>query len=202
MTTLPATPTNKFSPMLSNLLGNGLVWLGLILIVVLIMFPFWWVIRTALTQPDLVYTNTSDFFPVQTTLLNFERVLGIIDGTDLVGMGIVNPNISTAKLNLWLFMRNSFMFSGLIMLGQTLFSTMAAYAFGRSNFPFRDQIFFVYLTGLHGSRNRAIHPQFRLHPSNWAKRNILRNGRPVLPDDPVHGLFHASVLFEPEQRLD
>ncbi|MFZ4828029.1 MAG: carbohydrate ABC transporter permease [Phototrophicaceae bacterium] len=148
MTTLPATSSNKSSGTLSNMLGNALVWLGLIFIVVLIMFPFWWVIRTALTQPDLVYTNTSDFFPVQPTLLNFERVLGIIDGTDLVGMGIVNPNISTAKLNLWLFMRNSFIFSGLIMLGQTIFSTMAAYAFARLNFPFRDQIFFMYLTGL------------------------------------------------------
>lgn len=34
------------------------------------------------------------------------------------------------------------------MVGQTVFSSMAAYAFARLKFPFREQIFFIYLTGL------------------------------------------------------
>ncbi len=38
--------------------------------------------------------------------------------------------------------------AGLVGIGQTLFSSMAAYAFARFKFPGRNQIFFIYLTGL------------------------------------------------------
>jgi multiple sugar transport system permease protein len=141
--------TNRLQRFLARFTwGDALVLVILIVLLIGIAFPFWWVLRTALTNPDKVFTDTSSLLPVGTTTLNFERVLGLIDGTELVGMGVVNPNISTATLNFWIFLRNSFIFSFLIALGQTLFSTMSAYAFARFEFPFRDAIFFFFLTGL------------------------------------------------------
>lgn len=128
--------------------GDALTLLVLIILLVGIVFPFWWVLRTALTDPNKVFTDTSSLLPVDATTLNFERVLGLIDATELVGTRIVNPNISTASLNFWIFLRNSFIFSILITLGQTVFSTAAAYAFARFKFPFRNPLFFIYLTGL------------------------------------------------------
>ena len=126
--------------------GDVMMFIVLVILVIAILFPFWWVLRTALTSPNKVFTDTASMLPVDGTTLNFERVLGLIDPADLVGTE--NTNISAGTLNFWIFMRNSFIFSLLITLGQTTFSTMSAYAFARFKFPFRDQIFFLYLTGL------------------------------------------------------
>ena len=72
---------------------------------------------------------------------------GLIDTKDLIGEGVVTSYMSTATLDFWVFLRNSFIVSSSITLGQTLFSSMAAYAFARIRFPLRDKIFFIYLTG-------------------------------------------------------
>jgi len=126
--------------------GDAVVFVILIMLLVSILFPFWWVLRTALTSPNKVFTDTSSLLPVEATIFNFERVLGLVDPSEIVGTE--STNISAGTINFWIFMRNSFIFSLLITVGQTVFSTMAAYAFARFKFPFRDQIFFAYLTGL------------------------------------------------------
>jgi multiple sugar transport system permease protein len=118
----------------------------LVVLVVVIVFPFWWVLRTALTSPGKVFTDTASLLPTDPTLLNFRRVIGAIDPAELVGTA--NTGISAGTLNFWIFLRNSFIFSLLITLGQTSFSTLAAYAFARFHFPFRNQLFFCYLMGL------------------------------------------------------
>jgi multiple sugar transport system permease protein len=38
--------------------------------------------------------------------------------------------------------------STLVSVGQVAFSSLAAYAFARLRFPFRDRLFFIYITGL------------------------------------------------------
>ena len=126
--------------------GDAIVIVVLIMLLIAILFPFWWVLRTALTSPNKVFTDTASLMPVDPTTQNFERVLGLLDPSELVGTEATN--ISAGTINFWIFLRNSFIFSLIITIGQTIFSTMAAYAFARFKFPFRDQIFFLYLTGL------------------------------------------------------
>lgn len=139
--------SNRLQRFLSRFgVSDVIIFIFLVLLVIAILFPFWWVLRTALTSPGKIFTDTASLLPVETTVLNFRRVIGLIDPTELVGME--NTNISVGTLNFWLFLRNSFIFSILITLGQTGFSTLAAYAFARFKFPFRDKIFFLYLTGL------------------------------------------------------
>jgi multiple sugar transport system permease protein len=127
-------------------LGTVLLWVILLFFIFLTVFPFYWVLRTALSDPNTLFGHAREILPYGTTTFNFERVLGMIDPATLVGQQA--SNLSAGTLNFWIFLRNSFLVSGLITLGQTLFSTMAAYAFARIRFPFRDQIFFIYLTGL------------------------------------------------------
>ncbi len=122
------------------------VWVVVGILVFVTLFPFYWVLRTALTEPNSVYAHASELLPYNTTLFNFQRVLGMIDPSTLVGQE--TSNISAGTINFWIFLRNSFIVSGLITFGQTIFSSMAAYAFARLKFPLRDQIFFLYLTGL------------------------------------------------------
>lgn len=121
--------------------------MGIGLLIAATLFPFWWMLRTALTNPNKVFADTSALTPIDPTLFNFERVLGLIDPA-LLTNDTVTAGYSVATLNFWLFLRNSFIFSLSITLGQTLFSTMAAYAFARLHFPLRDTIFFIYISGL------------------------------------------------------
>lgn len=114
---------------------------GLILLVSL--FPFWWVVRTALTNPQQVYTNTTAMFPEDPTLFNFARALGMVDLQESLAQGG-----SGQSLNFWLYLRNSILVTTIITIGQVFFSSLAAYAFARLRFPFRNQIFFLFITGL------------------------------------------------------
>lgn len=127
-------------------IGDVVLWIILIILIAVTVFPFLWVIRTALTSPNAVFRDTTSLLPVDPTLSNFERVLGLVNTTDLVGQE--TANISAGTLNFGIYLRNSFIVSGLITFGQTLFSSMAAYAFARLRFPLREKLFFLYLTGL------------------------------------------------------
>lgn len=127
-------------------IGNLVVWILIGLLLFITLFPFYWVVRTALSEPSSVYAYASDLLPHNTTTFNFERVLGMIDPSTLVGQQA--SNISPGTLNFWIFLRNSIIVSGLITIGQTIFSAMAAYAFARLRFPFRNLLFTIYLTGL------------------------------------------------------
>ena len=126
-------------------LGTIVGWLVIVLILLITFFPFLWVVRTALTSPNAVFTNTSSLLPVDPTISNFERVLGLVDTTAVVQQ---TSNVSAGVLNFWLYLRNTIIVAGSITIGQTLFSAMAAYAFARFHFPFRDRLFVIYLTGL------------------------------------------------------
>jgi multiple sugar transport system permease protein len=126
--------------------GSVVAWAFMALLIFITLFPLWWVLRTALTTPQAVFRDVASLLPVDPTTSNFERVLGLVDTTTIVGQQA--SGVSAGTLNFWLFLRNSFIVSGLVALGQTIFSSLAAYAFARLRFPFRDQIFFVYLTGL------------------------------------------------------
>ena len=114
---------------------------GLVLLVSL--FPFWWVVRTALIDPQEVYTNTTTLFPYDPTLYNFARALGMVDLQESLARGG-----SGQTLNFWLYLRNSSVVATVVTLGQVFFSSLAAYAFARLRFPFRNQIFFLFVTGL------------------------------------------------------
>jgi multiple sugar transport system permease protein len=127
-------------------IGSMILWLIMLLLVFITVFPFLWVLRTALTNHSAVYQNTDTLLPVDPTLENFGRVLGLIDPTQFVAQQ--GSDVTPGTLNFWVFLRNSFIVAGLIAIGQTLFSSTAAYAFARLKFPLRDKIFFIYLTGL------------------------------------------------------
>ncbi|WP_420630245.1 carbohydrate ABC transporter permease [Candidatus Leptofilum sp.] len=123
--------------------GRLFTGLLLALIIFVTLFPFWWVIRTGLTNSRLVFTDTSSLLPVGATLDNFMRVLGLVDTETAVAAGG-----SGQSINFFLFLRNSIIVSTIIAVVQVFFSSSAAYAFARLKFPFRDQLFFLYISAL------------------------------------------------------
>lgn len=124
-------------------LGRIIAWAVLVLVIVIILVPFWWVIRTALSTNREIYANPTSWLPVGFTWDNFARVLGMSDFKQAQAAGG-----SGQSLQFWLFMRNSFIVTIAVVAGQLFFSSMAAYAFARLRFPLRDKIFFLYITAL------------------------------------------------------
>ncbi len=123
--------------------GKTLAWIGLVLLLFITMFPFWWMLRTALTAPKAVFLNTGSLLPVQTTIINFQRVLGLVDAQTAVAMGG-----SGQSINFMQAMLNSIIVSAIVVAGQTTMSAMAAYAFARLRFPFSNTLFTIYIAAL------------------------------------------------------
>lgn len=123
--------------------GRIAAWAVMILLIFLTLFPFWWVMRTALSTKNLLLSDTTSLLPVGFTMDNFARVLGLLSTEEAVAAGG-----SGQAINFFLFLRNSFIVTILLVVGQIFFSALAAYAFARLHFPLREQIFFVYLTAL------------------------------------------------------
>jgi multiple sugar transport system permease protein len=123
--------------------GKIAAWVVVGLAILVTIAPFWWVIRTALSSKTDMLAHPESLLPVGFTLSNFARVLGQTDlETSLAAGG------SGQAINFWLYLRNSVIVALLTVAGQTFFSALAAYAFARLRFPFRDQIFFLYLAAL------------------------------------------------------
>ena len=119
------------------------MWVFMIIILFITLFPFWWVLRTALTTQGMIFENTTSLLPVGFTWDNFRRVLGLVSTSEGLAAGG-----SGQSINFFRFMTNSIVFSSVITVAQVSFSTMAAYAFARLRFPGRDFIFFLYVSAL------------------------------------------------------
>jgi multiple sugar transport system permease protein len=142
--------------------GRIAAWAVMGLIILVSLFPFWWMLRTALsTNADLVTGNQS-LLPVHPTLLNIKQVLGLASAKELAAAGTQ----TSVDVNFFVALRNSIIVATLITLGQVTFCAMAAYAFARLRFPGRDKIFFLFLTAM------MIPPIFTLIPNFVLIKNL------------------------------
>jgi multiple sugar transport system permease protein len=120
-----------------------IAWVAVALIILVTLFPVWWVIRTGFSSKQEIYVDTFNLLPVGPTMNNFKRVLGMFSSEEAVAQGG-----TAGAMNFWMDLKNSLVVSTTTILGQTFFSAMAAYAFARLKFRFRDQVFFLYLTAM------------------------------------------------------
>ncbi|HEX6386664.1 MAG TPA: carbohydrate ABC transporter permease [Anaerolineae bacterium] len=141
MTTAHTTITQR--PGRSFNWGRAFVWLLMILLILVTLFPLYWVARTALTESRMVFTDPTALWPPGFTLFNFRRVLGLVSTQEAVQAGGTGQT-----LNFFLFLRNSVIVATVITVGQVFFSATAAYAFARLRFPFRNPLFFIYISAL------------------------------------------------------
>jgi multiple sugar transport system permease protein len=123
--------------------GRALAWLALILTILAILVPFYWVLRTALSTNRELFANTSQLTPPGFTWMNFARVLGLTTAEESIAAGG-----SGQSINFFLYLRNSVIVTAAIVAGQLIFCSLAAYAFARLHFPLRDKIFFLYIAAL------------------------------------------------------
>jgi len=123
--------------------GRALAWVITIGFMLVTLFPFYWMVRTAFSNGALLATEPASLLPVDFTLGAFERVLGLGTVEQAQAQGG-----SGASVNFWLALRNSIIIATTITVGQTLFCAMSAYAFSRLQWPGRDVVFGLFLAAL------------------------------------------------------
>jgi multiple sugar transport system permease protein len=160
-------------------LGRGLAWAALIIAALVTVFPFYWMLRTALTPSADLFADAGSLWPHHPTLINFQRVLGLTSAQQARAAGG-----SGARINFLWYTLNSLIYSGVIAISQTFFCAMAGYAFARLRFPGRDLIFGVLVAAL------MVPPIFTLLPNFALVKNLGLINTFI-------GLVAPSVLMTP-----
>jgi multiple sugar transport system permease protein len=118
--------------------GRAFAWGCLMLFCVFSLLPIWVAIKTGLSHPSTMFTSNSALWPQDFTIGNFARVLGLPNDIHL-------DSIRASPINFVLAMRNSFIYTALIVSGQIFFSALAAYAFARLSFWGKDVLFYAFI---------------------------------------------------------
>ncbi|WP_084964993.1 carbohydrate ABC transporter permease [Thermoactinospora rubra] len=160
-------------------ISRGVSWFALAAAVVLTVFPFYWMIRTALTPAADLFRDSTGLWPDNPTLINFARVLGLVGAEEARAAGG-----SGAQINFLRYTMNSLIYSGLIAVVQTFCCAMAGYAFARLRFPGRDLAFGVIVAAL------MVPPIFTLLPNF-----VLVKQLEIL--NTIPGLVLPSLLMTP-----
>lgn len=124
-------------------IGRALAWTLMILVIFGSLFPFYWMLRTALSSNNAIYAGSGSLLPVQFSWGGFARVFGLQTGQEAIDAGGAGQAI-----NFWRYLLNSVVVATLVTVGQVFFSAMAAYAFARLQWRWRGPVFGFFLAGL------------------------------------------------------
>ncbi|MFC9536781.1 carbohydrate ABC transporter permease [Streptomyces sp. NPDC056975] len=135
----PVTPRRRRRPPV----GRAVAWIYITGFLLVTIFPFYWILRTALSDNHALSSDPSSLLPTGFSLNAFERVFGMTDQTAAIAQGG-----SGASLNIPIFLRNSVIYAGLLTVCVVTFSAFAAYAFARLQWRGRNVVFSILLSGL------------------------------------------------------
>jgi multiple sugar transport system permease protein len=147
----------------------------MILVIVVTLFPFYWILRTALSSNTAINSDPTSLLPVGFSLGGFERVFGLQSTEEALAQGG-----SGAALDFWRYLLNSILVSTLVTVGQVFFSAAAAYAFARLRWPGRDRVFGVFLAGLMVPAIFTLLPNFTLIKQLGLVDNLLGIALPTM----------------------
>jgi len=147
----------------------------MIAVIVITLFPFYWILRTALSSNGAINSDPTSLLPVGFSLGGFERVFGLQSTKEALEQGG-----SGAALNFWRYLGNSVVVSTLVTVGQVFFSAAAAYAFARLRWPGRDKVFAVFLAGLMVPAIFTLLPNFALIKQLGLVDNLLGIALPTM----------------------
>lgn len=122
--------------------GGWALNLGLAVLGVLMLAPFYWVFVTSVLTTDDAFNLPPVWLPSHITWANYRQVFDLIP--------------------FWRMALNSLKISGIITVGAVTTSTLAAYAFARLRFPGRDALFFLLLSALMVPQQVTVIPTFIL----------------------------------------
>ena len=142
-TPVAATPHQETARRRRPSIGRVVAWVVMILLLVITVFPFYWMLRTALSSNGALYASSASLLPADFSWGGFERVFGLQSTEEAIAQGG-----SGASIDFWLYLRNSVVVATVVTVCQVFFSAMAAYAFSRLHWRGRDAVFSVFLLSL------------------------------------------------------
>jgi multiple sugar transport system permease protein len=123
---------NKLSPW--AILGYAV----LAIFSIISLLPLWMALKTALTHPQEIFQTSTALLPPDAILGNFSRVMGL--PTD-----VVLTSVNASPINFLVALRNSVIYTTLVVGGQLFFSALAGYAFARMKFPGSSVLFYAFV---------------------------------------------------------
>ncbi|GIF76671.1 carbohydrate ABC transporter permease [Asanoa siamensis] len=124
-------------------IGRTAAWTYLVAVLFVTIFPFYWILRTALSDNYALSANPASILPVGFTWGPFQRVLGLATTEQSIAEGG-----SGASISLGHYLVNSIVYASVSTGLIVFFSTLAAYAFARLHWRGRDFMFSLFLTAL------------------------------------------------------
>ena len=101
--------------------GKVLAWIVLLLLIAITLFPIWIVIKTAFSSQRSLFGAAESLLPSDPTVFNFRRALGLVSLDEMVAAGG-----SGQTLNFPLYLRNSVLFTGVVVVCQIFFSALGS----------------------------------------------------------------------------
>lgn len=132
----------KLSFQTKNVLTSIFWYLLLIIAAIVVLFPIWSAINISFLNDTQVASYPPKLVPTQFDLTNFARAM--------------------EQAPLGRYMLNSFVQSSLVMLGQLLTASLAAYAFAFINFKYKNILFLVFLSTMMIPWEATIIPNYLL----------------------------------------
>lgn len=123
--------------------GKVFAWIVMGILLLITLFPFYWMMRTALSSNSALSANASSLLPVDFSWGGFQRVFGLQSIDEAIADGG-----SGAQLDFWRYLANSVVVATGITVCQIFFSAMAAYAFSRLRWKGRNFVFGAFLMSL------------------------------------------------------
>ncbi|MFJ3394093.1 carbohydrate ABC transporter permease [Leifsonia aquatica] len=139
----PAAPAKPRRKRRRPTVGRTIAWIYLAVIVVITIFPFYWMLRSALSNNYAMIANPSSPLPVGFTFGPFLRVLGLEDPAEAVAQGG-----SGATVQIFHYLVNSVIYATVSTVLIVFFSLIAAYAFARLQWRGRELVFSLFLAAL------------------------------------------------------
>jgi len=189
--------TTNTNTSLERKTGSAVLLIAMALLLLVTLFPLYWVVRTGLAPNRAIAANPSALLPPQMDMSNFARVLGFIEGDAAVKLGGAGQ-----KINFLRFLLNSMVVSGAVTISQVFFSALGAYAFARLRFPGRRMLFGFYLSALMIPSIVTIIPNFILI-KEWGWLNTyLGVAAPALLMTPFAVFFLRQFFLGLNQELE
>src|SRR5690625_2111858 len=137
--------------------GKAAAWAVMVIFLLITIFPFYWMLRTALSSNNALATDPGSLLPVGLNTGGFERVFGMQDVETAIEQGG-----SGASINYWRYLLNSVVVATTITIVQTFACAMAAYAFSRLHWRGRETVFLIFFGSLMIPKIFTLLPNFIL----------------------------------------
>ncbi|WP_050799802.1 carbohydrate ABC transporter permease [Streptomyces himastatinicus] len=177
--------------------GRVLAWVLMGGVMVVTLFPFYWILRTALSTNTALAAHPSSLLPVDISLGGFARVFGLQSTKDALAEGGAG-----GSLHFWRYLLNSVLVSTVITFCQVLFSAMAAYAFARLRWRGRDTVYGLVLAGLMVPAVFTLLPNFVLIKELGLVDNLLGIALPTMFMTPFAVFFLRQFFMNIPREIE